>query len=89
MTDLSNIGREFGLSHLEESDLKANPVEQFEAWINEAIQSNIKDPNAMALSTVDKSGRVTSRILYQLPKPKGYSPFRTPSSCSFRLVARL
>jgi pyridoxamine 5'-phosphate oxidase len=41
-----------------------NPIKQYEKWFNEALKSNILDPYAACLSTVDKLGRPTSRILY-------------------------
>lgn len=59
----SNITKEFSLSHLEESDLTPDPFKQFENWLEEAIASDHPEPNAMSLSTVDKQGKVSVRMM--------------------------
>ena len=41
-----------------------NPIKQYEKWFDEALKSNILDPYAACLSTVDNLGRPSSRILY-------------------------
>ncbi|HMN33393.1 MAG: pyridoxamine 5'-phosphate oxidase [Chitinophagaceae bacterium] len=52
--DIASIREEYLLSELDESEVLANPVEQFENWFNQAIQSKIVDVNAMTLCTVDQ-----------------------------------
>ncbi len=39
------------------------PITQFESWFNEALASEIPEPNAMNLATVSQSGRPSSRIV--------------------------
>ena len=34
-----------------------NPIKQYEKWFDEALKSNILDPYAACLSTVDNLGR--------------------------------
>lgn len=63
MTNLNDLGKEYALSHLEETDLASNPVEQFRKWITEAIQAKVKEPNAMALATVDADGQPHCRMM--------------------------
>ena len=41
-----------------------NPIKQYEKWFDEALKSNILDPYTACLSTVDESGKPSSRILY-------------------------
>jgi pyridoxamine 5'-phosphate oxidase len=45
-----------------ESDLRPNPIEQFEAWLEEARES-IEMPEAMALATATPSGAPSVRIV--------------------------
>ena len=40
-----------------------DPYRLFDAWFAEACQSEPNDPNAMALSTVDASGKPSSRMV--------------------------
>ena len=44
-------------------DAHADPVEQFEAWFEQALRIQIRDPNAMTLSTADARGRPAGRIV--------------------------
>tara|TARA_Y100001968_G_C19450798_1_gene768441 strand:+ start:954 stop:1622 length:669 start_codon:yes stop_codon:yes gene_type:complete len=38
------------------NDLEESPTIQFEKWLKEAIDENIKEPNAMVLSTIGQKG---------------------------------
>jgi pyridoxamine 5'-phosphate oxidase len=44
-------------------DLKADPLELFILWWNEAIQNEIEEPNAMTLATVNEDGQPSARII--------------------------
>ena len=44
-------------------EMEENPFEFFQFWFKEAIDSGISEPNAMALSTCDKMGNISSRIV--------------------------
>lgn len=59
-----------GLSH---ETLKQNPIEQFEDWYRQTIDSDIYEPGAMSLSTVDADGQPWQRIvLLKLFDQKGF-----------------
>lgn len=60
--DIRNIRRDYNLSGLHEDSLKSNPVEMFNDWLNEAIKYELKEPNAMVLSTV-RENKPKSRIV--------------------------
>jgi pyridoxamine 5'-phosphate oxidase len=40
-----------------------DPFEQFKIWFEQALDSNFLDPNAFAISTADKNGRPSSRMV--------------------------
>ena len=40
-----------------------DPIQLFEAWMNEAIKTELNDPNALSLSTTDKNGTPSVRIV--------------------------
>lgn len=41
----------------------ADPIAQFNVWLEEAVRSNMPEPTAMALSTVDTGGNPSVRIV--------------------------
>lgn len=59
---IQDLREHYSLQKLDESDLLENPINQFQAWFSNAMDSNILEPNAMTLST-SKDGRVKSRIV--------------------------
>jgi pyridoxamine 5'-phosphate oxidase len=61
--DISGMRKNYSLNDLLESNCKTNPFEQFSIWFEEARQSKIIEANAMSLSTANKQGRVSSRIV--------------------------
>src|SRR5471030_1127512 len=60
---LENLREEYKAASLSESDSKADPVKQFEAWFNEAIEAKMPEPNAMTLATATHDGRPSARIV--------------------------
>lgn len=55
--------REYTRAPLRRRDLLANPIDQFNAWLNEAIAARVPEPNAMTLATIAADGGVSSRIV--------------------------
>lgn len=48
---------------LNESTVNRNPVEQFKAWFQEAIDAKFPYPDAMNLSTVSDDGKPSGRVV--------------------------
>jgi pyridoxamine 5'-phosphate oxidase len=48
---------------LYQSEIDTSPFKQFEAWYGEAIESDIHEPGAMSLATVDADGQPWQRIV--------------------------
>ncbi len=61
--DIFQFRNEYLKGGLERSDLEDNPFKQFEKWFNHAVECKVKEPNAMAVSTVDENGAPTSRVV--------------------------
>ncbi len=61
--DISSIRTEYKAGPLEEDQLFSDPMVQFQKWFEMAIASNVKEPNAMTLSTVSETGQPSSRIV--------------------------
>ncbi|TDQ56145.1 pyridoxamine 5'-phosphate oxidase [Mesocricetibacter intestinalis] len=61
--DLHNIREDYSKRELSESHCAADPMVQFEQWLNEAISVQVKEPTAMNLATIDERGRPAARIV--------------------------
>lgn len=68
--DISSIRKDYQLASLDEASTAANPIDQFEHWWEDAIQSNIDEVNAFVLSTVNANGTPSSRVVLL----KGFTP---------------
>ncbi|WP_018624566.1 pyridoxamine 5'-phosphate oxidase [Kangiella aquimarina] len=60
---IDDLRREYLLTKLHRSDLANNPIEQFQLWLQQAIDFDLNDPTAMVLSTVDKDHCPSQRIV--------------------------
>ena len=63
MTSLTNRSKEHSEKELNIENLNPDPLLQFNLWINNAIDINIPEPNAMCLSTTTPKGKPSSRIV--------------------------
>lgn len=63
MIDVSNLRRSYTQGGLSEQDLTDDPMDLFEKWLQEAIDSKLYDPNAMVVSTADTQGQPYSRMV--------------------------
>lgn len=58
-----NLRRSYTLKELSETSVLKNPLEQFKLWLDEAISSNILEPNAMTIATAQRDGTPSARIV--------------------------
>lgn len=63
MINVSDLRRNYTMSGLDEKDLTAEPMELFEKWLKDMIDSGLYDPNAMVVSTVNAQGQPHSRMV--------------------------
>lgn len=61
--DLSDIRREYTRGGLRRKDLLLDPIDQFNVWLQQAIDAGMADPTAMTVATVDKNGQPFQRIV--------------------------
>jgi pyridoxamine-phosphate oxidase len=61
--DISNMRQNYEWGYLLETEVVADPYDQFKKWLKDALESNVLEANAMTLSTVSKTGRPSSRIV--------------------------
>jgi pyridoxamine 5'-phosphate oxidase len=61
--DLAALRNDYSLKTLDESHVGRDPMQQFGLWMVEAIHSQVPEPTAMHLSTVDSRNRPAGRIV--------------------------
>jgi pyridoxamine 5'-phosphate oxidase len=61
--DLSDLRQSYTKGRFSEADLSASPFEQFEKWFQQAVDSQLEEPNAMCLASADKVGRPSTRVV--------------------------
>lgn len=62
-TSIADLRNEYSSQSLMETDVAADPVEQFDKWWQQALQSKIIEPNAMTLATSSVDGMPSARIV--------------------------
>lgn len=60
---LDDMRRDYLRGGLQREDLADEPFSQFETWLKQAIDCEIKDPTAMCVATVDETGQPSQRIV--------------------------
>lgn len=61
--NLEDLRRDYLMGGLDHADLDDDPIAQFERWLQQAIELQLKDPTAMTVATVDASGQPSQRIV--------------------------
>ncbi len=63
MSDLADLRKSYERAELDESASLADPLAQFELWLQQAISGELPEPNAMTLATVGADGRPSTRVV--------------------------
>ena len=63
MTSIADLRKSYERAELDESASEANPLKQFERWLNEAMSAQVPEPNAMTLATVGGDLRPSTRVV--------------------------
>jgi len=83
-----NLRKQLMAQGLKQSELNASPFKQFESWYKETIASDIYEPGAMSLATVDNDGQPWQRIvLLKLFDEKGFVFFTNYESRKAQQIA--
>ncbi|GAA0532327.1 pyridoxamine 5'-phosphate oxidase [Chitinophaga japonensis] len=60
---VADLRKDYRLASLDESEVAESPVQQFEKWWQDAINSQLEEPNTMTLATSTPDGRPSARIV--------------------------
>ena len=59
--DLADLRKSYEQGSLDDADLAGEPLAQFGAWLAEALDKGLPEPNAMTVATVGADGRPSTR----------------------------
>jgi pyridoxamine 5'-phosphate oxidase len=63
MTSIANLRKSYEKAELDENASHANPLQQFDRWLHEAIAGEVLEPNAMTVATVGSDLRPSTRVV--------------------------
>lgn len=63
MADLARLRIDYAGRDLDENTVDPDPFQQFGAWLDQALASGLKEPNAMALATASPEGTPSCRMV--------------------------
>ena len=61
--DLHDIRQDYAKQELSINDCAASAVEQFQAWLKQAMDAKVNEPTAMNVATVDEHGKPSARMV--------------------------
>lgn len=61
--NIADLRQNYTFGGLIEHEVKDNPIEQFKIWFQEAVESDLLEPNAMTLATVNTEGQPSARMV--------------------------
>ena len=61
--NIADLRKSYEKGELTEAKASANPFEQFDLWLREAIAAKVPEPNAMTLATVSALQRPSTRVV--------------------------
>ena len=86
---LAAMRREYKLAELDEQHADADPLVQFERWLDEARNAETVEPNAMTLATVSPEGVPSARVvLLKEVDAEGFVFFTNYASAKGQELAR-
>ena len=61
--NIADLRKSYEKAELSEDASHADPLQQFDQWLNEAIRAELPEPNAMTLATVGSDLRPSTRVV--------------------------
>jgi len=60
---IADLRKSYERDALDEEASQADPLKQFELWLQQALGAQLPEPNAMTLATVGEGGRPSTRVV--------------------------
>jgi pyridoxamine 5'-phosphate oxidase len=61
--NIADLRKSYERDELDEAHSAADPLQQFRTWLDQALQAQLPEPNAMTLATVGADGRPSTRVV--------------------------
>ena len=61
--NIADLRKSYERDELDESASAADPLVQFQGWLQQALNAQLPEPNAMTLATVGAEGRPSTRVV--------------------------
>lgn len=61
--DIAHLRKSYEKAELSEEASHADPIRQFDQWLNQAMAAQVPEPNAMTLATVSSTLRPSTRVV--------------------------
>ena len=62
-SDVARLRKEYGLEDLRKETVREDPMSQFQAWFEAALEAEVPEVNAMTLATATPSGQPEARLV--------------------------
>ena len=62
-SSIADLRKSYERAELNEDASEANPLLQFEHWLQQAMRAEVPEPNAMTLATVGSDLRPSTRVV--------------------------
>ena len=86
--ELADLREDYVKGAFDYEDALADPIEQFAAWLDDALRAEVMEPTAMVLSTIDEQQMPQSRVvLLKDIKPGGLSFYTNYNSAKGQQIA--
>ena len=86
--NLQEFRRNYSRGRLVKSDMSSDPINQFQQWLQEIMSTDMRDPTAMVLATVDDSNQVNQRyVLLKGVSQEGFVFYTDTSSAKGKEIA--
>ncbi len=63
MDNIADLRKSYESGELDEASAAHVPLQQFDLWLQQALQAGLPEPNAMTVATVGADGRPSTRIV--------------------------
>lgn len=87
--ELADLREDYVKGSFDYENALADPIQQFAAWLDDALRAEVIEPTAMVLSTIDERQMPQSRVvLLKDIKPQGFSFFTNYDSAKGQQIAQ-
>ncbi|HQQ71827.1 MAG TPA: pyridoxamine 5'-phosphate oxidase, partial [Alicycliphilus sp.] len=62
-SSIANLRKSYERAELSEDASQADPLQQFDQWLHEAVNAQVNEPNAMTVATVGSDLRPSTRVV--------------------------